>query len=127
MACKELSALRLGLMDLIGIDDPAEKEHDKKDLGESAVQAGVIRSITESRNLSKLMNFYAHAVVDLHEKVSGMEKEDESYAYHQALLVLTKKVEQDLSNQVEGLKKLYQDLDEIHHFLHDIYPANGKK
>ena len=123
MSCKELSALRLGLMDVIGIDDPAEKDHDRKDLGEDAEKAGAIKSLAESSNLNRLLQYYEMVLVDLHEKVSLMKKDDAGYAYHQALLVLTKKVEQDLINQIEGIKKLYSDLDEIHHFLHEIYPA----
>jgi len=126
MACKELSALRLGMMELIGIVDPAEKDHDLRELEEDAVKIGPIKSLIESGNLMKLQQFYEHVLSDLQERVSKMDIHDSSYAYHQALLVLTKKVEQDLGNQIEGMKKLYLDLDEIHHYLHDLYPSGEK-
>jgi hypothetical protein len=37
--------------------------------------------------------------------------------------VLTRKVEQDLGNQIEMLTRFYRDLDEMHDFVHEIYPA----
>lgn len=124
MACRELSALRLGLMDIVGIEDPAEKNHDLKELGDAASNPGPLKSMMESSNFEMLSRFYGNSLVDLQEKVSHMSKSDKNYAYYQALLVLTKKVEQELQITVEGLKKMYLDLDEIHHFLHEIYPGD---
>ena len=42
---------------------------------------------------------------------------------YRSLVVLTKKVELDLANQVESLTRFYRDLDEMHDFVHEIYPA----
>ena len=39
------------------------------------------------------------------------------------LLVTTKEVELDLANHFEALTKFYRDLDRIHDFIHEIYPA----
>jgi len=51
-----------------------------------------------------------------------MQENDPKIHYYRSLLVLTKKVEQDLIIQLDNLKKIYEDLDEIHHYLHEIYP-----
>ncbi len=52
-----------------------------------------------------------------------MSKDDPKLPYLRTLVVLSNKVSQDLTNQVEGLKKLYNDLEEIHDLVHEIYPA----
>ena len=124
MACHELAALRLGLMEVIGIEDPHEKEHDIAELGESINNPGPLQSLTTSANLETLARFFGHALTELQEKVSRTDKDDKNRHYYNSLLVLTKKVEQDLQNQIDQMKKLYGDLDEIHHFLHELYPAD---
>ena len=48
---------------------------------------------------------------------------DPKLPYYRTLIVLTKKVELDLDNQIDGLSRLYRDLDEMHDFVHEIYPA----
>jgi len=127
MACKELNGLRLGLMGLLGIEDEAEKTHEMKELGDDATRPGMIRSLLGSRTLNELCHFYNLTLVDLQERVSKMAMNHPQMPYHQALLILTKKVEQDLLNQVDGLKKLYLDLDEIHHYIHELYPAEEEE
>ncbi|HWC89089.1 MAG TPA: DUF3209 family protein, partial [Pirellulales bacterium] len=46
--------------------------------------------------------------------------------YLRALVVLTKKVELDLRNQLESTTRLYRDLDEMHDLVHEIFPAPGQ-
>ncbi|MBL8019495.1 MAG: DUF3209 family protein [Leptospirales bacterium] len=123
MACHELAALRLGLMEVIGIDDPAEKEHELKEIGNARNTPGPVKSLLESNTLEKVYKFYGASLADLQEKVSKTAPTDPSMPYYRTLLVLTKKVEQDLQMQIENLKVLYNDLDEIHHFVHEIYPG----
>jgi len=122
MACHELSALRLGLMKVLGIEDPTEEEHEKKELGSVLNERPVLDSLTKVQDLQSLLKFYQHSIVELQEKVSKMQENDPKIHYYRALLVLTKKVEQDLIIQLDNLKKIYEDLDEIHHYLHEIYP-----
>src|SRR5947199_337345 len=51
MACHEVAALRLGLMNVLGIDDAAEKQHELAELGLAAEQPGPIRSLAPSEPL----------------------------------------------------------------------------
>jgi hypothetical protein len=37
--------------------------------------------------------------------------------------VLNRKVELELRHQVEGLTHLYRDLESMHDFVHELYPA----
>jgi len=122
MACHELSALRLGLMKVLGIEDPTEEEHEKKELGSVLNERPVLDSLIKVQDLQSLLKFYQHSIVELQEKVSKMQENDPKIHYYRSLLVLTKKVEQDLIIQLDNLKKIYEDLDEIHHYLHEIYP-----
>ena len=48
---------------------------------------------------------------------------DPNLPYLRSLIVLTKKVELDLRNHIDGLTRFYKDLDEMHDFVHEIYPV----
>ena len=43
--------------------------------------------------------------------------------YLRTLVVLTKKVELDLQHQIASVTQLYRDLEAMHDFVHEIYPA----
>ena len=123
MACRELAALRLGLMNVVGIEDDAEKQHELNELGDSINEAGPLKSMMESSNLEDLKRFYEASLSDLNQKLSEMSADDPKLAYTQSLMILTKKVEQDLTVQINNLNQLWKDLDEIHHLTHEVYPA----
>jgi hypothetical protein len=123
MACRELAALRLGLMRTIGIEDEAERQHELAELGEYATAAGPLRSMSEATSLEDLKKYYDAAISKLEEAVSTTGPDNPKLGYYRTLLVTTKKVELDLANQVESFTRLYRDLDQIHDFIHEIYPA----
>lgn len=123
MACHELAALRLGLMETLGIDDEAEKQHELAELGDAVNEAGPIQSLCRARTLDELQQFYQSALANLEEKVAACSADDPKLGYYRALLVLNKKVEQDLRRHLQNLNALYNDLEEVHDFLHEIYPA----
>ncbi len=122
MACRELTSLRLGLMKIIGIDDPAEKDHDLTELGEAINEPGPLQSLCAAEDLNKLLAYYQNALVELQERVAKTADDDPKLPYYQALVLVTKKVEQELQLHCAHLKRLYDDLDEIHHLIHEIYP-----
>lgn len=123
MACRELAALRLGMMNVVGIEDDAEKQHELNELGEACKTDGPLKSMMESTNLKDLQRFYEASLSDLNQKLAKMSKDDPKLAYHQSLMILTKKVEQELSQQINNLNQMWKDLDEIHHLTHEVYPA----
>jgi hypothetical protein len=123
MACHEIAGLRLGLMRVLGINDEAEKQHELAELGDGACEAGPIRSLTEAQSLEDLKRFFDASLSLLEQKVSTTSADDSKLPYLRTLLVLTRKVEQDLGNQIEMLTRFYRDLDEMHDFVHEIYPA----
>jgi hypothetical protein len=122
MACHEIAALRLGLMGLLGRNDEAERQHELAELGTGAERPGPIRSLCGSRNLSELKHSYEAALSALEERVAATSATDPKLAYLRTLVVLAKKVELDLAHQIDGLTHLYRDLEEMHDFVHEMYP-----
>ena len=123
MACHEVAALRLGLMKVLGIEDEAEKQHELKELGDRINCEGPIKAMTKAEDLDKLRKFFSVSLIDLQELVSKMAEDDSKLPYYKSLLVLTKKVEQELASYYKNLEALYNDLDEVHHYLHELFPA----
>jgi len=123
MACHEIAALRLGLMRVLGHEDEAERQHELAELGVAAGQPGPVRSMCEAKDLVSLKRFYDAALAALEERVSTTRADDPKLSYLRTLVVLTKKVELDLQHQMEGLTHLYRDLEQMHDFVHEIYPA----
>lgn len=123
MACHEIAALRLGLMRILGREDEAERQHELAELGQGALEPGPIHSACEATDLASLKRFYDAAVAGLESRVSSIAAGDPKLPYLRTLVVLTKKVELDLVHQIESLTRLYRDLDEMHDFVHEIYPA----
>jgi len=123
MACHEIAALRLGLMEVLGVKDEAERRHELAEIGAAADRPGPIRSLCGATNLAVLKQFYEGAVAALEQRVAATKPDDPKLPYLRTLVVLTKKVELDLTHQIEGLTHLYRDLDEMHDFVHEMYPV----
>jgi len=124
MACHEIAALRLGLMKVLGVDDPAERAHELAELGDAANVPGPIASLMNAKNLESLVTLYGTSLVDLGEKVAQTKRDDPKLPYLRSLLVLTKKVELELRASVDGLLRVNRELEEMHDFVHEIFPAS---
>jgi len=122
MACHEIAALRLGLMNVLGRDHEAERQHELAELGPAANDPGLLRSLCESKDLASLRRFYDAGIAALEERIARTQRDDPNLSYLQTLVVLTKKVELDLQHQVEALTHLYRDLERMHDFVHEIHP-----
>ena len=127
MACKELAGLRLGLMRTLGIDDEAERQHELAEMGEAALTAGPIQSMMQANDLGQLQRFYEASLARLEERLAATPADDPNLGYLRTLLVLTRKVELDLRHQIDALTAIYQDLETMHDFVHELYPAPQPK
>jgi hypothetical protein len=123
MACHEIAALRLGLMQVLGRNDEAERQHELAELGNGAEKPGPIRSLCTATNLTVLKRLYESALSDLNTRVAATPADDPKLPYYRTLVVLTKKVELELAAHHDGLTRFYRELDEMHDFVHEIYPA----
>jgi hypothetical protein len=118
-----MAALRLGMMNVLGIDDDAERQHELAELGGAAEQPGPIRSLAQARNLGQLKQMFEASLAQLADKVAHTAADDPKLPYYRSLMILTKKVELDLRNQVDALTRLWRDLEEMHDYTHEIFPA----
>lgn len=123
MSCHEIAALRLGLMRILGREDEAERQHELAELGPAVEEDGPLRALCGAGDLASLKRLYEAAVADLEARVATTDAEDPRLPYLRTLVVLTKKVDLDLAHQIESLTDLYRDLEEMHDFVHEIYPA----
>jgi hypothetical protein len=123
MACHEIAALRLGLMNVLGRRDEAERAHELAELGDAATTPGPLASLAAARDLEAVTKLYTTALGALHEKVARTPSTDEKLPYYRSLVVLTKKVELELRAHVEGLGRLNRELEEMHDLVHEMFPA----
>jgi hypothetical protein len=124
MACREIAGLRLGLMRLLGLKDEAARQHELAELGDDADQPGPVHSMCAANDLESLRSFYEAAISVLEERVAATSPNDPKLPYLRSLTILTKKIELDLSNQVDALTRLFNDLEQMHDFVHEIYPGD---
>ena len=122
MACGELAALRLGLASIMGRDDQAERAHDEAELKVDGKVSAALTSLAGSENLATLSQRYSDSLSFLEKKIASLAEDDAQMPYYRTLLVTTKKVEMELLRHQETLKSFYEDLDEVHDFIHEVYP-----
>jgi hypothetical protein len=123
MACHEIAALRLGLMNVLGVTDDAERAHELAELGDAASKPGPLSARTGARDLHNLARLYETSLSELQSKVATLVASDPKLPYLRTLVILTKKVELDLRSHVDGLARLNRELDEMHDYVHEMFPV----
>jgi hypothetical protein len=123
MACHEIAALRLGLMNVIGGFDEREREHEKSELGPLADEPGPLSALAGTRELRALRQRFETSLLGLEEKLAKTATNAAERPYLTSLLVFTKKVELELTAHVDGLSRFCRELEEMHDFIHELYPA----
>ena len=114
MACHEIAALRLGLMRVLGRHDGAEGPPDRRGLAAGAPRRRPVRLLGgETGDLASLKRLFGLALAELNTRAATAAPGDPRVACYRALIVLTKEVELDLDDQIEGLTRLYRDLDQL--------------
>ncbi|HMI86926.1 MAG TPA: DUF3209 family protein [Polyangiaceae bacterium] len=123
MACHEIAALRLGLMRILGREDEAERQHELAELGDAVKSPGPIKALCEARDFATMHRLFAASLAELEHKVATTSSNDAKLPYLRSLVILSKKTELDLQNQADNLTRFYRELEEMHDFVHEIYPA----
>ncbi|EPG73842.1 PF11483 family protein [Leptospira fainei serovar Hurstbridge str. BUT 6] len=124
MACHEIAALRLGMMNVLGIEDEVTRIHEANEIGQNLLaQPGPIQSLSKASNLTSLLQFYENSLTELEQKISVLDPSDPKLSYYRSLLILTKKVELELKNTFHNMNTIFNDLEEMHDFVHEIYPG----
>jgi hypothetical protein len=123
MSCHEIAALRLGLMNVLGHRDAAERAHELAELGDAAKTPGPLAALVEARDLEAVVRLYASSLGALLDKVAKTPKSDPKLGYYRSLAVLTTKVEYELRAHIDGLARLNRELEQMHDFVHELFPA----
>ena len=124
MACNELAALRLGLHNVLG-DRPAhERTHEEQELGDALLEEGALQALAEATSFAQLRAAFDAAALELEQRVADMPLDAPLLGYHRALVVTVKRTQRDLARRAADIERYYQDLDEAHDVLHEVFPES---
>ena len=121
MSCHEIEALRLGLMNVLGVGDESTREHAEKEL-EGHLE-GPIEALVEAESLSGIERHLDAALVDLEEEVAAMDADDPEYDYTRGRLLEVRNAERAIQRlRVQG-ESVVDGLGESHDMLHETFPV----
>lgn len=123
MACDEIAALRLALMNLLGGIRPAERQHEEAELGPSLLREGPIQSLARATTLVETKQQLDGAIVDLEQRQAEMDAADPHYHYTKTLLVAVKSAEATYRRLQGDVEHFYRSLEDVHDLIHEIYPV----
>ena len=109
-------------MNVIGINDLKEKQHELSELGDAVNRPGPVASMLNTQNLIDLKKLYEQSLTMLAEKVAKLPASDSKLGYYRALMVTNKKIELELTRLIGDLNSFYKELDEVHNFMHEVFP-----
>ncbi|MDQ2051418.1 DUF3209 family protein [Natronolimnohabitans sp. A-GB9] len=121
MSCHEIEALRLGLMNVLGVGDESTREHARKEL--EGHLDGPIEGLVEAETLTELERHLDATLVDLEEEVAAMDADDPEYDYTRGRLLEVRNAERAIERlRVQG-GSIVDGLGEAHDTLHETFPV----
>jgi len=121
MACEELEALRLGLMNVLGTEDESVRTHVEAELGEDL--SGPIEALTDAETLAEIGRHLDAALVDLEEEVAETDPDTDQYDYLRGRLVAVRDAERDVAALTRQGESLIDGYGETHDLLHELFPV----
>jgi len=122
MSCHEIEALRLGLMNVLGVGDKSTREHAEKEL--SGHLEGPIEALATAESLTGLQRHLDAALVDLEAEVAAMDPEDPEYNYTRGRLLEVRNAERAVQRLVAQGDSVVDGLGEAHDTLHETFPVD---
>jgi hypothetical protein len=121
MSCHEIEAVRLGLLNILGVGDRSAREHAEKEL-EGHLE-GPIEGLAEAETLAELERHLDAALVDLEEEVATMDAADPEYDYTRGRLLEVRNAERAIQRlHIQG-EHVVDGLGEAHDTLHETFPV----
>lgn len=120
MSCLELEALRLGMMNVLGTDDRAAREHAEAEL-EGELE-GPIEGLATAETLDELGRHLDAALVDLEREVATLDDGDPEADYVRGRLVAVRDAERAVSRLTDQGEDVLGGLGEAHEVLHEAFP-----
>lgn len=122
MTCHEIEALRLGLMNSLGVGDDAAREHARGEL--EGELAGPIEALAGADTLLAVQRHLDAALVDLEEEVAATDPDDPEYDYLRGRLVAVRDAERAVRRLTDQGESVLDGLGEAHDVLHETFPAD---
>lgn len=118
MSCDEIEALRLALMNVLGVDDREARRHAEEELGDALDEGGVVAALAEAEDLDEVRRHLDSCVVELEREVSGGDPSP----YHRGRLVAVRQAERAVERLALQGGSLLDDLGDTHTLLHETFP-----
>jgi len=122
MACQELEALRLGLMNVLGTEDAAVREHAERELDDEL--PGPVEALAEADSLAAIQRHLDAALVDLEAEVAETDADSDEYDYVRGRLVAVRDAERAVARLADQGESLLEGFGEAHHLLHEAFPID---
>ncbi|MFD1634431.1 DUF3209 family protein [Haloplanus ruber] len=123
MACAELEALRLALMNLTGTVDESVKQHAEAEIGDELAAGGPIAALAEAETLDEIQRHLEAALIDLEEEAMAADATDPQGAYLRGRVVAVRDAERTVRRLRERTDAMLDDFGEAHHTLHETFPT----
>ncbi len=121
MSCYELEALRLGLMNVLGTEDPAAREHAEAEL--EGQLSGPIEALAAAETLDGIERHLDAALVDLEAEIAETPADDPEYDYLRGRLVAVRDAERAVHRITAQGESVLDGLGEAHDVLHETFPV----
>lgn len=122
MTCHELEALRLGLMNVLGVEDERARSHAEQEL--EGQLAGPIEALAGAESLAAIERHLDAALVELEEQVAAASPADAEYDYLRGRLVAVRDAERAVRRMRNQGEAVFEGLGDAHDVLHETFPAN---
>ncbi|ADQ65947.1 DUF3209 family protein [Halogeometricum borinquense] len=123
MACAELEALRLALMNITGTVDEGVKQHAEAELEGYLDEPGPIQALAEASTLDEAQRHLDAALVELEEEAMQADDDDPQSGYLRGRVVAVRDAQRTLSRLRGQTDSFLEDLGEAHHTLHETFPV----
>ena len=122
MTCHEIEALRLGLMNSLGVDDDAARKHARDELGSDPEPH--IAALADADSLAACRRHLDTALVELESEVAATDDTDPGYDYLRGRVVAVRDAAASLDRLLESGESFLEDLGDSHHTLHETFPVD---
>ncbi len=121
MSCHEIEALRLGLMNVLGVGDDSARDHAEKEL-EGHLE-GPIEGLANADSLAEIERHLDAALVDLEEEVAELDSEDPEFDYTRGRLLEVRNAERAVQRLRTQGEHIVDGLGDAHDTLHETFPV----
>ena len=124
MSCDEIEALRLGLMNVLGTEDPAVREHAETELRDDL--SGPLEALKNAGTLAEIERHLDAALVDLEAELAETSSDDPEYNYLRGRVVAVRDAERAVHRLTTQTESVLEGLGEAHHMLHETFPLEDE-